>query len=461
MAVDPTLWIGTSKGLARTLNGGVSWEHFRTLPEFVNDGIFAIAVRSDTIWTSTGFTKEVDDNDVQTGSGYTFSFDNGATWQHFGQTIDSQEDSVIEYGINQLGILPVVVSEQNVTFDIALSSGTVWIASWASGLRKSTDNGQTWRRIVLPPDTRNGVAPTDTLDFFIDPRQNNNFLAFGIFAQSDSVIWCGTAGGINKSTDGGVSWVKFNHQNQDQSILGNWVIAIEEQRYNGKSRVWTTNWRTDDPDEQFGVSYTDDGGQTWVNLLHDIRAFDFAFKDSIVYVATENGLYRTDDGGISWTRSSSIIDPSTRQQITTPGFFAVGLISDTVYAGSGDGMVKTVDNVAVAFGSSWQVLRTFESVGSPSETYAYPNPFSPDDEVVRFHYSTGGKDASVTIDVFDFGMNRVRTVIRNAARTGAREHDEIWDGRDNEGNRIANGAYFYRIQVDEDEPIWEKVLLIQ
>ncbi|MEE9288322.1 MAG: hypothetical protein V3U69_01900, partial [Bacteroidota bacterium] len=82
VTVDPTLWIGTSKGLARTLNGGVSWEHFRTLPEFVNDGIFAIAVRSDTIWTSTGFTKEVDDNDVQTGSGYTFSFDNGATWQH-------------------------------------------------------------------------------------------------------------------------------------------------------------------------------------------------------------------------------------------------------------------------------------------------------------------------------------------------------------------------------------------
>ena len=275
------------------------------------------------------------------------------------------------------------------------------------------------------------------------------------------MIWCGTAGGVNKSTDGGVSWVKFNHQNQDQPILGNWVIAIEEQRYNGKSRVWTTNWRTDDPDEQFGVSYTDDGGQTWVNLLHDIRAFDFAFKDSIVYVATENGLYRTDDGGVSWTRSSSIIDPSTRQQITTPGFFAVGLIGDTVYAGSGDGMVKTVDNDAVAFGSSWQVLRTFESVGSPFETYAYPNPFSPDDEIVRFHYSTGGKDASVTIDVFDFGMNRVRTVIRNAIRTGAREHDEIWDGRDDEGDRIANGVYFYRIQVDEDEPIWEKVLLIQ
>ncbi len=455
------MWIGTSKGLARTVNGGATWELFRSIPEFADDGIFAITVRGDTVWTSTGFSKEVDDQDIQTGSGYTFSIDNGSTWNHIDQTLDTQADSLIQYGINQLKILPVVVPEQNVTFDIARSSGTVWIASWASGLRKSRDNGQTWQRIVLPPDNRNSVAPTDTLNFFIDPRQNNNFLAFAVYAQTDSVIWCGTAGGINKSTDGGISWVKFNHQNQEQSILGNWVIAIAEQQFDGKSRIWTTNWRAEGPDEQFGISYTDDGGQTWLNLLHGTRAFDFAFKDSIVYVATENGLYRTDDGGISWTRSSTIIDPSSRQQITTVGFASVGVIGDTVYAGSDDGLVKTIDNAAAPFGSSWQVLRTFQSVGSSAVTYAYPNPFSPDDEVVRFHYSTGGKDVLVTVEVFDFGMNLVRTVIRKAARSGIREHDEIWDGRDDVGNRIANGVYFYRVSLDDDEPIWAKVLLIQ
>ena len=41
-------------------------------------------------------------------------------------------------------------------------------------------------------------------------------------------VWIGTAGGINKTTDGGQSWVKFNHTNEASPISGNFVVALQQ-----------------------------------------------------------------------------------------------------------------------------------------------------------------------------------------------------------------------------------------
>jgi hypothetical protein len=119
-----------------------------------------------------------------------------------------------------------------------------------------------------------------------------------------------------------------------------------------------------------------------------------------------------------------------------------------------------VDNAATPFGTSWRVLRTATPV-TPSSTYAYPNPFSPDDEPVRIRYATGGSTGAVTIEVFDFGMNRVRSVLRDAPRAANAQFDELWDGKDDGGNRIANGVYFYRVTIDDGEPAWGKIMVLQ
>jgi hypothetical protein len=456
-----TLWAGTGKGLARTLNGGRSWEQFRTVPQFVNEGIFSIAVRGDTIWASTGFDKKLDDGSIPTGSGYTYSLDNGTTWTHTPQTLDAQSDSVVNYDFNIIKFLPVTVYEANVTYDVAFSSSFVWIASWSSGLRRSSNMGQTWQRVVLPSFDRNSVAPTDTLTGYrVNPVPDDNFKVFSVFVQDDSTIWAGSAGGINKSTDGGVSWAKFTVNNQTAPILGNWVIAISGQRFGSTQRVWTTNWRAAGVTEQFGISYTDDGGRIWHNFLHGVRAYEFAFKDSITYVASDDGIYRTSDGGNSWQRSGTIIGADGEQRITSQAFFSVGVIGDTVYGGSGDGIVKTIDNASHPFGMTWEVVRAYVPVGPSADTYAYPNPFSPDEEVIRFHYGTGGAPATVTIEVFDFGMNRVRTVIKEAQRSGS-EHDEIWNGQDDNNTQVANGVYFYRVTINKGHPIWGKIMVLQ
>lgn len=457
------LLIGTGKGLARTSDGGLTWESFRGLPEFPVPGVFSLAARGNLLWTSLGFTKDVDGQSIQTGAGYTVSTDNGVTWTHRGQTLDARDDSIVTYGGNRVTFLPVIVPEQNVTFDVALGDSTVWIASWASGLRRSSDLGATWQRVVLPNDGRNSISPADSLGrYHVDPRRDNNFLGFAVYVQDDTTIWYGSAGGVNRSTDGGTSWVRFSTLNQISSILGNWVIAIAGQPIPGGTRIWTTNWKADlDPDEEFGVSTTDDGGRIWRNHLPGVRAYAFAFRDSITYIATDDGLYRTDDGGDTWTRSGTIIDQTTRDRITTRTFFSVAVLGDTVIAGGGSGMAATVDNASSPFGSAWRVLRTAVPVPPGGSTYAYPNPFSPDDESIRIHYATGAEPARVTIEIFDFAMSRVRTLLRDAERPAQAQFDEIWNGRDDDDGRIANGVYFYRVIRNGGEPAWGKVLVLQ
>jgi len=456
-----TLWVGTSRGLGRSTDRGLSWENFRKIPEFASDGIFAVAVEGKTVWASTGIDKRIDNNDIQTGTGLTYSLDAGLTWRHLPQPVDPPSDSIIQYGINRMRILPVTVPEQNVTFDISLRRGSVWIASWASGLRKSTDNGQTWNRIVLPSDNLNKISPTDSLTYAIDPRLHLNLTPFSVLSVSDSEIWVGTAGGVNKSTDGGVSWVKYNQQNQDSAILGNWVIRIKEQRIRGRTRIWTSNWQAAERSERFGVSFTENGGKTWHNLLHDVKAYDFAFRDSLVYIATDEGVYRTSDDGRTWNKAMTIIDPDNRQRFSKATVFAVGVQGNAVWVTGPEGLATTVDDGSQLFGERWRVYRTFQPVGVTRKTYAFPNPFAPDDQVVRFHYSTEGRDASVKLQIFDFGMNLVRTLLRGALRPGNIEHDEIWDGRDDEGRLVANGVYFYKVELDQDPPIWGKVIVLQ
>lgn len=477
-----TLWLGTSKGVGKSIDGGRRWTNYAEDPAFAYPGIFAISSEQNLVWASMGYSKEIDDGSVQTGGGYAFSTDGGAHWRPLPQTLDGRGDSIIAYGINDsLWSLPVIVPEQNVTFDIALSAGTVWIASWASGLRKSTDNGDHWERVILPPDTRRTISPEDTLWTYasgdtlrtkrlfnrFDPRRNNNLLAFSVFVDDSGTIWCGTAGGINKSTDGGRSWLRFTHQNQQSPILGNWVIAIDGQRFGSIRRLWITNWKAEDPEEEFGVSYTDDGGRTWTTFLHGVRAYDFAFRDSITYIATEQGIYRTPDGGRTVKVVSSILDEENRQIITTAETFAVAVDGDTVYAATGDGTARTTDGPSESFGSQWTIVRTYEPVGPGGGSYAYPNPFSPALGVVRIHYTaathgtSGTSGRSVRLEIFDFGMIRVRTLLNEAQRDASAEHDEIWDGRDDSGRTVANGVYFFRLVIDDNEPQYGKILVVQ
>ena len=468
-----TIWFATEKGLDRFDAQFSRWAHYANTNGFGGDGISAIAIRGSTIWASTAYTTEQEGQSMPAGSGLHFSPDGGITWTAIPQPRDSGFVDTLTYGINKIPALDITTQVNNITYDIALTQGTVWIASFAGMLRSSTDNGTSWNRIVLPPDFgADRIGPSDTLQFDLAPTSgssgltgNLNHRVFSVFAGDDSTVWVGTAGGINLSTDGGVSWQKFDHTNEASPISGNFVVAINEQTWGATRTVWAATVNAESADETRGVSFSSDRGTTWKTTLLGEFAHNFAFMDSLVYVVTDDGIFRTSDRGASWTRNGTIYDPANLFRFAASALYGVATTGDTVWVVGPEGAAFTIDSPSNPFGSSWKIFRTYSPASSsPGKTYSFPTPFSPVTGVVRIHYAVDAfaAPAAVTIRIFDFGMLPVKTLIRNAPRSSSAEFDEIWDGRDDLGRGVANGVYFYHIQVSgtgQDE--WGKIFVLR
>ena len=466
IAIGDTVWLGTSRGVSVSFDRGESWTNFFGTSPFGNDNISAIGYDKGTLWAATARSVEGIAGDVAAGTGLKYTTDNGLTWTAVPQPVDHPDSTTVEYGINILQALPVTVTEQNLTFDIAFTPGTVWITSFAGGLRKSIDKGQTWQRVVLPPDFLNSIVPDDTLDFCLSPvagsfcdEGNLNHRGFSVISTDDTTLYVGTANGINKSTDNGISWVKFNHQNQDEPISGNFITALG---YNNSTNiVWAATWKAEDPSEYYGVSSSDNGGASWKTFLRDEKTHNFGFKNSDVIAATDNGAFRSANQGNSWILPNSIVDEQSNVSLNTSVYYSADTEQNTVWLGSDDGLARLIDNTN-SWNGTWKVYFASQPLKATDETYAYPNPFSPrQEEQLKIKYSTGGKDASVTIRIYDFGMNYVRTVIQNAPRNRDLEGaPDFWDGNDDAGNIVPNGVYLYRIDVDSETPLFGKIIVL-
>lgn len=474
-----TIWLGTSDGLTKSTNNGENWTNYYKTEAFGEENISALGYDNGTIWAATWHMENLLDSDTPVGTGLRYSSDAGITWQKISQPVDDPGDSTITYGANKLRALPVTAVAQNFIYDIAFTKNTIWIVAFSGGCRKSTDMGKTWQRVVLPPDNLNSIKPADKLSFDLAPtsgklgyNSNLNHRAFSILAVDDYTIYVGTAGGINKSTDGGISWVKFNHTNQTKPISGNFVLALEKNDFDNS--IWAGTWKAEGQSEFWGVSSSKDGGESWDNYLGGEKARDFGFKyfgnpgaytGAEVFTASENGLYRTSNNGITWISAPPIIDEATKIPAKVNKFLSVESErkSDGTYniwiGSNGAGLIRLNEPPNGFWNGSWKVFLSKEKVASASETYAFPNPFSPDEESTKIVYSTSHSE-NVTIRIFDFGMNLIKTLIQNAARGISDEHVISWDGRNEAGRIVPNGVYFYRIDIGSGTPLFGKIMVM-
>ncbi len=475
IAIGDTVWVGTSKGVSLSTDRGENWKNFYGSEAFGEENVSAIGYYKGTFWAATAHTTEANGQSLPEGSGLRYTTDLGATWKTVPQPVDTQADTIVVYGNNHLHAVPVTVKIQNIIYDIAFTPGTIWISTFAGGLRKSTDMGKSWERVVLPPDYFDSVKPSDTLNFCLQPvsgkfcsENNLNYRVFSVISTNDSTLYVGSAAGINKSTDNGISWRKFNHTNQNNPISGNFIVALG---YNPTAKsVWAASWRAEDPNEFYGVSSTTDGGENWNTHLAGEKAHNFGFNGFQTIAATDNGAFRTFDKGQSWILPTSIIDSKTNIPLLTNVIYAAAAEGNTIWLGSEDGLAKLDENFT--WNGDWTIYFASKKLTSKNNTYAFPNPFSPKTDRLKIKYSTGGKSASVTIRVFDFGMNLVRTIIQNAQRgnpinqvDGANLETngviDFWDGRDENGSIVPNGVYFYRVEVNSEDPVFGKIMVLQ
>jgi hypothetical protein len=84
---------------------------------------------------------------------------------------------------------------------------------------------------------------------------------------------------------------------------------------------------------------------------------------------------------------------------------------------------------------------------------AWPNPFR-EGTTIRFTSAAAGRAAVV---VFDVAGRAVRRLTREQASAGANAFH--WDGRTDDGSRVAAGVYFYRVSAPGLEGDGRVVLL--
>lgn len=73
----------------------------------------------------------------------------------------------------------------------------------------------------------------------------------------------------------------------------------------------------------------------------------------------------------------------------------------------------------------------------------YPNPFNPSTNI---RYSIP-KSEFVTIGVYNILGQKIRTLLSRKQFAG--EHHVLWDGRDDDGQRVASGIYIYQLKAGE------------
>lgn len=466
-----TVWVGPFLNYSN--DRGATWYVAESDSLFGSENrLFSIDVNDNIVVAGLGRSDNTGGQSVQTAAGFLISEDAGQTFSYRFPQLDSPSDDTQQYGVSVLPALPIIVPQQSPPFDIDYSpqSGDIWVAGWASGIRRSADMGRTWSRVVLPPDNLDFITPEIEYSFAVEPQRGGtgslNHMGFAVLVDEGGTIWAGTAGGLNRSTDGGHAWQRFKADGSSRSLTGNWIISIEEQATANQPIIWMASWNTGDvgggASGKFGVTYTQDGGATFRQALLGERIYDFAFDGSRVYAAGDNGLFISDDGGRVWRSISRFKDSGLPGRSVRPDarVFSVEVDGGVLWVGTTDGLLRSLDD-----GQSWTIFHVNiplhpqkPSASVPDvDAYAYPNPFSKgDDSFVRIKYELRSA-GTVDIRLFDFGMNLVREMTFSAT-SGVNE--SVWDGADDNGVRVANGTYFYEIRTGNSR-FRGKILVIE
>ena len=442
-----------------------------------------------------------------------------AGWEYFNQPVDGQAPNPPYDSVQWAGggielyfaAIPITVTQANVTYDNAFSEKFAWIASWAGGLRRAKllkDDNLTlvdqleWKRVPLPMDDQfelitcgafdsNGDStyiivinrlekpePPHYMyvlrDYYLNPRDpidggNHNHKAFSVLVYSDT-IWVGTANGINRgiidaSEDDCIDWEHYSYPTY--GLSGNFVVGLALQMHKGKRIIWAATVNADDPTEQRGVSYTTNDGLSWNTALLGERVYNITAEDSLVFAATANGLWMTEDG-INWAKYKPAQQhtPYSTDEILANEVYSVAFdTSDTsIWIGTGDGVAHSYD----LDGLDWKIFRAEYDI---DEDYAYPNPFSPythnvlgGDGYVRFHTNEWSGSSEIKLDIYNFAMEKVfaGSFDRTATSSGALK----WNGRDMEGRLVNNGVYFVKLTYPEGynikpSPHWVKLIVVK
>ncbi|MDX1674878.1 MAG: hypothetical protein R3314_08800, partial [Longimicrobiales bacterium] len=420
-----------SGGVWKTTNAGTTWE-----PIF--DGQTSYSIGSvtldpsapDIVWVGTG--ENVGGRHVGFGDGIYRSTDGGRTWRNMG--LEASEH-----------LSTIIVHPEDSDVVWVAAQGPLWSPGGERGLYKTTDGGETWRKVLGDDDW------TGATDIVMDPRNPDRLYAatWDRHRTVAAYLGGGPGSGIHKSEDGGETWTQLR-TGLPGGPLGKIGLAISPQK----------------PDIVYAAIET---------------------------IRTEGGVWMSEDRGESWRKMSDAVSGGTgphyyQELYASPHHFGrLWLVSNTTLYSEDHFATyerinndnKHVDDHAIAFRPSDPSYILFGSDGGLYETFDHMETWRFVSNLpVMQYYKIAVDDAEPFYHVYggtqDNGSNGgpIRTAydhgIRNAEwfkTLGADGHDQATEpgnpnihyGEFQQGvlfrtDRITGEQVFIQPQAGEGEP---------
>ncbi len=342
--VHPTnpniIYVGYARGgVWKTSDGGLNWNPIFDQQSFLAVGDIELDPQNpNTVYIGTG------DPNISShpglGDGLWKSTDGGATWQSLG------------LGAQRI-ISRIIIHPTNSNILYVATMGLPFVRNNQRGLYKSINGGQSWEQILFVSNE------CGVIDLEMDSGNPNVLYAavWDRIRNSQESVVSGNNARIWKTLDGGANWTKLGGGLPDyrQSRIGislsadnqllsalyvDTTLNINNFYYSSDGGAnWTTKANSGlDPGFMGGFGWyfgkifinpfnkndifacgvelwrTLDGGENWFQntpdwFLYEVHAdmHDMAFINANTYLlATDGGLYRTTDAGLSWAKIENI-----------------------------------------------------------------------------------------------------------------------------------------------------------
>ena len=180
----------------------------------------------------------------------------------------------------------------------------------AQYLYRSTDDGDSWQRISpdLTTNRKEWQQQQTSGGLTIDNSTAENHTTLYAIAESPrdpSILWVGTDdGNLHVSRNAGKDWTQVN-ANLPDLPPHTWVTFIEASPHNAATAFVTLDGHRRGDKTPY-LYRTTDGGSTWTNLAtDDVKGYALSVRQDpinpdLLFLGTEFGLYISLDGGNSW-----------------------------------------------------------------------------------------------------------------------------------------------------------------